>query len=73
MRYYRFNQKDPILPETETDITDIAALATILKNATYDDWLEGLGTPTCYHELITWHQIGKFLETTVQLGTQHER
>lgn len=49
----------------DRQVVDLGDLAAILKGATYDDWLEGLGQPVCDYGLCMWRIVGKFIEEKV--------
>ena len=59
MRYVKFDDAGCALEERQID--DVADLADVLRKATYQDWLEGLGQPSCFYDLQTWRAIGKWL------------
>lgn len=42
-------------------IKDLNDLGHLMAKADYDDWVEGLGMPTCDHDLQVWHSVGRFI------------
>ena len=58
---YRRRSYDRTTTLVDRQITSLDDLANVLINAGEDDWIEGLGEPTCHRDLITWGVIGEFL------------
>ena len=63
MRYCKFSKDGAILENRK--VQDMGDLAMILINCDFNDWLEGLGQPTCYKDIVTWETFGKFIQDII--------
>ena len=63
MRYVRFNGGQIVEDRSVNGLDD---LADILKKADMDDWLEGLGQPSCAYDLGMWHKMGEFISSLAE-------
>ena len=64
MRWVKFSD-DKVVIESDRNVYSLGDLAAILASADYNDWLEGLGQPSCANDLQMWHRVGEFLKGTL--------
>lgn len=49
--------------------TTIKEVADAMFHADYGTWIEGIGQPTCHHDLATWKMLGTFLANIAKEST----
>lgn len=61
MRYVRFSEDQSVI-YIDRKVEGITDLSYLMRNPTYQDWIEGLGQPNCDQDLRNWKVIGQFLQ-----------
>lgn len=61
MRYVKFDP-DHNRKIMDKQVGSLAEIGSLLANATYGDWFEGIGQPSCGFDLTVLHRVGRFIE-----------